>query len=150
MKKILIFLILFWISLISLFLNWYTTTYVFPNTFLANKNISKMDISQLSQLIHNYTNATFHIQIKDRLYQYTYKDLGIEVDEEKTLQTIYKKNNAPFFQRLLAFFQSFQSQSLVLPVFTYSPEFDRFIEKTIFDVSQQTDTIVVDNTNICT
>ena len=143
MNKILAFVF----SLLFLFfLNKYLSLFSFPNTYLTRISVANKTQNNIDQILQNQFNKSAFIEIKGRVYQYSYRQLGILLDRNKTLEAIFEPNKKPFPQNLIAFTKSFSSKRTLLPVFIFTQDFYQFVQNSSYDFSSIPDEITLDST----
>lgn len=118
---------------------------VYPHTFLSQLDVSGKSKRTIAQLTADLKKQPVIFQIKDRIYKKTYGELGIDFDEEKTIELVFEKNMKKFPFNLQSLYRSFFSQRMILPSLIFTQDFYAFTKNTIFDFSIGNDTIEIDD-----
>ena len=144
MNKVLISVIcILLIVLASICLN----NLVFPNTFLSNDKISNKSKKDIADLLKANMKIPILIKVKNRIYQYSYHDLGISINSEKTIESVFEENKKSFFKNMINYIQSLSSQKKIMPILTFNKQLNEFCNDSIYDFSQESDEIAVDEEN---
>lgn len=122
----------------------YAAFWVYPNTKLGQSDISGSSRKNIDRLIEKYTSLTYQVRIQNRQYEYTYADLGVALNHESIKQAIFARNSKPFLINAIALAQSFFYPVTVEIPLVFTQEFTTFIDQTVFDFSETTDTISFD------
>jgi len=88
----------------------------------------------------------FQLNIRDRVYTRTYKDLGILLSTKTTLDQLFELNRLSFPNNIIEFIQSCFSQKMILPTLIFTQDYYNFAQTRI-DFSDKKDEILVDNAN---
>lgn len=122
----------------------YAAFWVYPNTHVGRSDISGSSKKSINQLIEKYPALTYRVRIQNREYEYTYADLGIVLDPDIIKKEIFTRNKKPFPLNTVALVQSFfRPTQLEIPL-VFTQEFIAFIDQTVFDFSETTDTVSFD------
>jgi len=143
MNRILTVIVFF---LLFLLINVYIYNFSFPNTYISQINVTGKNKTDLTQSIKNIATGTLQLQIKDRVYQYRFSDLGIHLNTDSTIKAVFQPNRV-FLSNYLSFFNSFRSPRIIIPTITFAEDYYQFIENTVFDFSQKNDQVIIDETN---
>ena len=140
-------LIGFVIILLSITFYRYVSTFSFNHVYLSHVDVSRKTKSDIEGLLTRSMTLPVEIQIRNRVYRYTYKDLGIILNAGKTTDLIFESNKKSFPRNITSFFQSFSSPRMLLPVLIFTQEYYQFIDTSIFDFSKKKDEVLLDQTN---
>ena len=135
------------IILLGIALYRYLSAFSFNHMYLSHLDVSRKTESDIEGLLTRSMTLPVQIQIKDRVYRYTYKDLGIILNAGKTTHLIFESNKKPFPRNITSFFQSFSSRRMLLPVLIFTQSYYQFIDTSVFDFSQKKDEVLLDQTN---
>lgn len=125
----------------------YLSAFSFNHMYLSHIDVSRKTESNIKGVLTRSMTLPIQIQIKNRVYRYTYKDLGIILNAGKTTDLIFESNKKPFPQNITSFFQSFSSPRMLLPVLIFTQDYYQFIDASIFDFSKKKDEVLLDQTN---
>lgn len=143
MRNIIIILIL--LTGIGISFRYYVQNHAFPNTYVARTNISGQSKTSVESTLIQTLSKPVNIRIKNRVYEYRYSDLGITLNIGSTIHTVFEQNTKPFPYNILSFFKSIRSNTLSLPIFTFSQDYYHFARDSVYDFSKNADQIEVDN-----
>lgn len=126
-------------------LHLYTRNRIYPNTWLGHVNISGRTYPELNVLLDAHLEQSINMQVRDRIYKYTYTALGIDVDHDLVWQKSIVPGQQTFPYSLLGYLQALRNPARAISVpLTYSVDYSRYIDDTVFDFSSSTDHITVD------
>lgn len=134
-----IFLFLLIASLITFHV--FTHLVTFPNRYLGNIDISLKTQQEIFDLLVTKEKTPVEITIRDRVYPFTLKELGIAIDKKAIQEIIFMENKKPFPQNYIAFFSAFNKRKTYLPSLIFTQRYAQQIERPIFDFSEQDDDI---------
>lgn len=131
-KRYIIFIILLFIvtGVLILFLN----SFALPNTYLGATNIGLWNKSKVRSFLISASYTPVRVQVVDKVYTDRYEDLGIRIDINKTLDTIFNNNT----------FSSFFKRRTVLPEMEFTQNFYSFAENNIYNVGNISDEVRID------
>lgn len=87
----------------------------------------------------------YTIAIQDRRYTYTYQDLGVLIDREKTLTDLFAPNRQPFPLNLARLCISlFRRRNVSIPL-VYTQGFHTFVQTSLYDFSDAPDEVQFDS-----
>ncbi len=144
MNKFLFFVIFILFILLA---NIYLNNLVFPNTFLSNDKVSNKSKKYITNLLEENMKIPIQIKVKNRIYQYYYEDLGISINYEKTIESVFEENKKSFFNKIISYIQSFSSQKKIMPILIFDKKLYEFFDNSIYDFSEEGDEIAVDEEN---
>lgn len=132
---------------ITFSLNRYLQLHTFPHTYLSHVNASGKTKSALERSLSEILDKPVRVSIKNRVYMYTYADLGVIFNADKTIRTLFDPNTDSFSGRMVGFMKALRGSSMYIPAFIFTQDYYGFAENTIYDLSQRPDQVVVDNIN---
>lgn len=132
--------------LLLLIINYYSSNFVLPNTYLGDKKISGMSFDEIKDYADNKYNQPFFLTANDRIYTYNYKDLGVLVDYPTLRSNIFSRKTR-FPNSIGYFFQSLFTKNYLSTPLNFTQDFYQFISSTIFDFNDVEDKIIVDQSN---
>ncbi len=135
------------VGVLSLYGYYRIILHVLPNTYISYLNVSGMSKKELEKKLDLLTTNPVKIRIKNRTYTYHYKDLGVYLDRDTLINTVYEPNKLPFPKNILAYYDALTSKTLALPTFLFANDYYNYAQGTIFDFSTKADEIVVDDAN---
>lgn len=135
------------IILISISISIYSSFLTFPNTYISSINVSARKEKDIDRLLQSLSEQLINIQIKDRNYTYSYKDLGIYFDKKKTKELVFQSRQIPFPLGIFSFFSSLLVKRQYYPVLEFSQDYYLFTSTTVFDVGQFKDSVATDDLN---
>lgn len=144
MNKFLFFVLFI---LFILLVNTYLNNLVFPNTFLSNDKITNKSKKYIANLLKENMKIPVQIKVKNRVYQYYYEDLGISINYEKTIESVFEENKKSFFNNIINYIQSLSSQKKIMPILVFDKKLNEFCDDSIYDFSEDSDEIAVDEEN---
>ncbi|MCR4329011.1 MAG: L,D-transpeptidase [Candidatus Roizmanbacteria bacterium] len=113
------------------------------NTYLGSRNISFFSRSEVLRLLAQEANGSLRFKVRSRVYRYQYKESGIYVDINKTLNAVFSHNTKGLLPVTHSFIGSFFAQRMVVPTVSFSDLFYAKFAQTIFDISTQNNDIHV-------
>ncbi len=119
----------------------------FPNTAIGDVSIGLMRKSNLNETLNTLMRTKHVFDIRGKMYEYSYEDLGIYLDTEATIQNIRSVNTRAFPLNQLTLLASFFLSREIEPVLHFSQQYHEFIEATIYDTSRGDDIIYLDQSN---
>lgn len=143
-KKVLLPVILL-ITVFLLFLvNFYLNNFAFPNIFLAHINVGGKSKAEVTKILRDSYSKELDLKIKDRVYPLRFSDLGVVLDGNTTLKTIFESNKQSFSKKIKSFFNLYFSQKYIMPSLIFTQNYYDFIDRTIFDFTKKEDEVAVD------
>ncbi|MBI2028870.1 L,D-transpeptidase [Candidatus Gottesmanbacteria bacterium] len=134
------------VTFLLLIINYYSSNFVLPNTYLGDKKISGMNFEEVKEYINNKYSDPFLLTAQDRVYTYNFKDLGILVDYPSLKSNIFpQKTRFPY--SIGYFLKSLLSKNYLSTPLNFSQDYYQFISSTIFDFNTEEDKIIVDQSN---
>lgn len=116
-----------------------------PNTYIGQINVSGRNRSEMDMLLTKHLEQTLRLQIKNRIYKYTYAKLGIGIDTDAAWQRSLLPKQQTFPYSLITYAQAVVSPPRKLPPpLTFTFDYTKFIADTKFDFSSSSDNIAVD------
>lgn len=125
----------------------YLKTYSYPNIYLSAINVGNKSRQEIEALLRALERQRLKIKVKNRVYTFTYKNLGVFFDKEKTKSLIFTDNNLPFPRNYLSFYNALFSQKMFLPVVLFGDEFYQRFQSLEFDFSKAKDRVELDVKN---
>lgn len=123
----------------------FTVSHVYPHLYLNRRDVSWQSEKEVQAALEKSYGKPFAVKIRDRIYPFTYRQLGILLDKKATARLIFESNTRPFPQNVLAFIDALRSQKLVLPSLVFTQDYSGFIDKAVFDFTTEKDRYSVDN-----
>lgn len=125
----------------------YSESFTYPNTYLSYANISQIRTKTMSSLLTYYMEKPVYIKVKERIYTYTYEDLGVSLDKHLTEKTIYERNRKIVPLNIIEYIHALTSKTLLFPTLSFLKDYHAFMRNTVFDFTETVDEIVVDEQN---
>lgn len=119
----------------------------FPNTYISYMNVSGMTESRMKKELLKQFSKPVKMRIRDRVYARTWKDLGVVIDEDTIVRTVFEPNHAPFPNNLILYAKSFISPRVTLPALIFPDEYYRIAQRTVYDFTTRSDEVSVDPKN---
>lgn len=116
--------------LILYVINLYTTSFIHPNTFLARVDISKKTEKSLQALLTKETQKKIKIQVQDRLYTYSYDDLGILLNTQEAFKEAISSHNPVF--SVIHYIQAHYNETVISPPYIFTQKFYSLFMKATF------------------
>lgn len=118
-----------------------------PNTIVGNRNIGLQSTLTIRPIINSIYRSPFKLAVNSKIYDVTYQDLGIYLDQDALINDIFASNK----QSLLASLKQFAillifPRTIHIPL-SFSQEFYDFITKTNTATQQGSDLKYVDQEN---
>ena len=141
MKNLLLFSIptILGILVLQLFISIYS----YPNTTIGNLDVSLKTKHQIAGMLKEKENAPISMQIKNRVYIYPSKSIGISVDTNSTINSIFKGHNI-FPLNMYYFAKAYFKPTSHLATITFSDEFEKRFKQTIFDFTPRKEEVTFD------
>lgn len=133
---ILLFVLLITTAIVSYFS---VIKYVYPHTYLDKSNVGWLRDNQIDRLLDTAYGKKFWVKVKDRIYPFSYRQLGILIDKKTTVRTLFENNARPFPDNILRFFDSLGSQRMVLPSLVFTQDYTTYINNAVFDFTTRKD-----------
>ena len=115
------------------------------NTYLGSHTISFFSRSEVLRLLAQDVDGSFQFKVRSRVYRYQYKESGVYVDVNKTLNAVFSHNTQGLFPVTRFFIGSFFSQRMVVPTVSFSDLFYAKFAQTVFDISTQNNDVRVND-----
>lgn len=134
----------FWLCLIislalgAYYLNSYCKNHTGPNVYINQLNVSRLTKRELISLMYQELNKPLTVKIKNRNYTYSYKALGLEIDQQKISDELFTTNS-------LQWLKTSSIKKIYSPSLVFGSTFDQFVEKTVYDFSLSREEIIVNN-----
>lgn len=125
-------------------LHLYTRDRIPPHTRLGQMDVSGRTKTELEQRIGDELNRPVKLQINERVYDYSYADLGVGIDTELAWSHLIAPGQRQFPVSIWRYFTAFARQRTVPPPLTYSVDYSRYVDETVFDFGPARDTVQVD------
>lgn len=123
----------------------YSNLVTYPNTMLGTTDISGKTTEQIQTLLKKQVESLPKIQVKNRVYQYTYQQMGIVIDTNRALTDIFAPNKKPFPENFVNFLQSLFSKRHIIAPLVFTQNFDQFISDMTFNFNMLPDEVSVDD-----
>ncbi len=136
-------LALFLLNVLLLFLL-YSNIFTYPNTYIGTMNVSWKTAGQIREILDLEKSILPRIQVKDRTYQYTYNQLGVIVDENRSLSEAFEPNRQFFPLNSIYFLRSLFIKHTVPSPAVFTQAFDQFVSDMTFSFGDELDSISVD------
>ncbi len=121
--------------------------FTFPNTIIGNVPIGFMRQARLHQTLSALMRTKHTFDIRGKMYEYSYEDLGVYLDIDATIKHIQSVNARSFPLNQLTFLSSFFLSRNVEPILHFSQQYYEFVENTIYDSSRGDDIVYLDQSN---
>lgn len=122
----------------------YSNLLTYPNTYLGAINISGKTAGQIEDIAEGQSKIKPKVQVKDRTYTYTYKELGVIIDPKQAVNNAFALNRKFFPIDFVYFISSFFTKKIITPPLAFTQDFNQFIADNTFDFSQLPDNVSVD------
>lgn len=148
MRKVLLFTLFLALISTSAIVSYFSVTgRVYPHTYLGRSNVGELQSQDVEKLLNTAYQKSLTLQIQDRAYPLTYRQLGILIDKKTTVRMLFENNTLSFPGNILKYMEMRHSQKMVLPSLVFTQDYANFIEKSVFDFTTQKDVVQVDNAN---
>lgn len=122
----------------------YTTTWIYPNTFLNGKPVGGTTKLTIETQIESYLHTPYHMRVKNRDYTYSYADFGIEINSQEVSDALFTPNKKPFPNNIIALLYSLSKPRYLSTPLVFTQDFDRFIDQTIYNFGERANEIIFD------
>lgn len=112
-----------------------------PRTYLNEYYVGFLTPSQAEETIGKLYDQPLKLKIKDRIYTYTFKNLGIQIDKKATINNLFAGNQRPWTHRVLSLFEFRR----VTPVLIFSQDYFQFVENQVYDFGTKSDQVVIND-----
>ncbi|MBP9690786.1 L,D-transpeptidase [Candidatus Woesebacteria bacterium] len=130
------------ISLLFVFIGYLLLyQFTFPNTKIGNEDVSFIPVRKLHQVLRSFYEKPIEIQVEDRVYRYSYSDLGILLDKDALNKLVSDYDKNPI-GRLISFLGHIVNRNTYEVPIIFSESYYSFIEKTVFDFSEESEIMV--------
>jgi len=116
---------------------------VYPNTYLNSTSLKGYSKERLLQFLSGINQTKVKIKVKDRVYTFTQKDLGVSFDLNSTFKTLYPQENLGIGASLFGYFSALKTPRKYVPTLKFGSEFYAKVDKMRFDFSVQEDEVNV-------
>lgn len=141
---------IYFLGCLLLFLSYFTWVYIpkhiLPNVYLKEIYLANKTKSETVMILNKLNQQPIKLQIKDRIYSYTLNDLGVKFDIEKTATSVLQPNQTTP-GNILRFIEALFVKKDVTPLLIFTSDYFYFTTNSIFDFSQGSDTVLIDETN---
>ena len=117
---------------------------VFPNTYLSSALISGKTKIEVEKLLDGLSNTRVQIKIGDKVYSYTYPKIGVMINRDEVLNSLFPADHMTFPNNYFSYIKSLFEKRNVSPKVYVTNAFDDFVSNTVFDQTAKDDEIKVD------
>jgi lipoprotein-anchoring transpeptidase ErfK/SrfK len=117
---------------------------VYPNTIMGGIRLDLTSIRGTRNKLGEIVMMPQRISVLNREYSLSYQDLGVTVDEQAAVDTLFIPNRQPFPKNVISFLKSFRSVRAVPTPLVFTDRYDRFVNSLVLDGSEGNDSLTVD------
>lgn len=122
----------------------YLYRFIFPNTYLSSVKISGKSTHTINELLIKIETKPLELQVKNRLYKFTFKQIGIILDKPTTLRVLFERNNR-FPENIKLWLDAISNKKTILPTLIFTQDYYDFMKNTVFDFSAETNKYIIDD-----
>lgn len=105
--------------------------FVYPNTYLADVDMSSKNRNQVEQFLQSQSQQTVELKISNRIYRFSYEDMGVYYSQEAAYNDIFEPNSN-IFLRVPNYLSSYSTERIISPPLKFSQDYYSFIDSSVF------------------
>lgn len=124
----------------------FTRDYVYPNTYVAQTNLSGKTKAQLESFLYEQTQTIYKIKVRDRIYSLRLADMGLKINNDVLIRTAFKPNGTWFPKSVVWYFFSLKKTTLLEIPLETTDRYTQFVNTLVFQFNDREDEINLDQT----
>jgi hypothetical protein len=117
---------------------------VYPNYYFLGKDYSYKNREEVLKDLSKLLKEEVKIKIKNRVYKFTAKELGVDFDINQTLSAFFSQDQKNLWEKVVLFKNQLYGKKVVRPVVVFNPLFFERVENLRFDFTKEQDKVVID------
>jgi lipoprotein-anchoring transpeptidase ErfK/SrfK len=118
----------------------------YPRTYIGKTDITYKTRKEIDSWLAGAYRNQFYLKVGSRVYATELRHMGVLLDRNATLGTVFENNRKPFPANVTAFLRNARSQHMLMPVLVFTSDFSRRIGEARYDFTAKEDEISVDRT----
>lgn len=116
----------------------------YPRTYIGKTDITYKTRREIDSWLAAAYNQPFYLKIGTRIYRTGLRDMGVLLDRNATVGTVFENNRKPFPVNVITYLRNVRSQHMLMPVLVFTNDFSRRVGEARYDFTAKEDEISVD------